>query len=778
MAKNKNPSSQSKRLPGWNRFLLIIVLAFVLGLLGLYGIARFSPFPELSDFMEHPISREILDRRGGLLYREHLEDGTRRQWTDLSRIPRSVRGAFLAGEDRRFYSHPGIDPLAILRAGYQNLTRSRTISGASTISMQLARIIAPHGGGIPGKITEMWNAVRLETRYSKDQILELYLNRIPFGRGNEGVTSASLAYFAIPVQALSPAQAAVLSVIPRSPTNYDPLRNPERLNHAAILVGERMHPPQTVSEISAAVEEARGIQPPGDPMVAPHFSLRVIREHPQDLHLHPSVRSRFRTSLDPQIQRTAEALISQAISDAEDNRVQNGAVLVIDNKTGEILAYVGSPDFFRDEISGQIDGVQIRRQPGSTLKPFLYGLALDLGYTAASILPDIPLALGGSEVYIPQNFNRSFSGPVRMRDALASSLNVPAVWMVSRLGVQNFVDQMIRLGFDLETQRHSVGTGIALGNIEVSLEELTRGYTSLVNHGEILTLHFTHSTHQEPMNTATQNNTTPGMTARSAGIIRDILGDAGSRSRGFGEYRLLRTSYPSFFKTGTANQFSNIWAIGGSPDITVGVWMGNVHGQSVQAVTGSSLPARIVEALLDHFSTRQSQFPEIPDVHQVWISSISGMAVDSHRSYAIQEYFPLGTYPDLDTWHQGANGQIRYPAEFIPWARDYQFSHYADSSGSGGSSWGRILYPNNQAQYYLDPYLEADGSQALRIEAVGEANWIFIHLNGMVIGSGELPLRLHKPLQPGQHTLELRDLEGTVLDRVVFRVGNQVPTNW
>lgn len=757
---------------------LVLFIPVFLSVAALYGAARFSSFPQLHEFMHQPVSREIIDRRGGLLYREHLPDGTRRMWVPLEEIPAGVIQAFIAGEDRRFYLHPGIDPLSIVRASWQNLRGNRKVSGASTISMQLARIISPHRGGVPGKLHEMWNAIRLETRFSKDEILELYLNRVPFGRGNEGVGSAALAYFGIPLQSMSPPQAAVLSVIPRSPSVYDPVRQPERLKAAAVIVGDRMKPPQLGSEISAAVEESAAVERVSDPMRAAHFVLRAVSAHPQDREVHPSMRNSLRTSLDPVVQRSAESLVSQAVHQAADHRVQNAAVLVIDNQNGEILAYVGSPDFFREDISGQIDAVRIRRQPGSTLKPFLYAQALDSGYSAASILPDIPLALGGSEVYIPQNFDRSFSGPVRLREALASSLNVPAVWMASRLGVQSFVGLLEDLGFDLESQRNSVGTGIALGNVEVSLEELSRAYTAFINEGQSLELSFVPLSGTRSRNDSSSSGSgwdagtgESPISARSAGIIRDILGDASARSRGFGQYQLLRTPYPSFFKTGTANQFSNIWAVGVSPDITVGVWMGNVHGQSVQGVTGSSLPAQVAVGILDRFSSLQGSFPEIPDVHRVWISSISGMAVDPSASYAIQEYFPIGSHPAPDTWHRGASGQISYPAEYIPWARDFRFPHLNSDNAALTDSWGRIVYPNNQAQYFIDPYIEAGGFQALRIEAIGETATMMLYLDSELIASGPPPLGVYEPLQTGRHILELRDSSGSLLDRVQFRVG-------
>ncbi|SIQ20433.1 penicillin-binding protein 1C [Alkalispirochaeta americana] len=751
-------------------------LIILLGLAGavaitLYGFARFSAFPELEEFLRHPLSRDVLDRRGRVLYREDLHDGTRREWTPLEEIPRGVVQAFIAGEDQRFFSHRGVDPLAAIRAAFQNLREKRTISGASTITMQLARIIAPHGGGIRGKALESWNALRLETRLKKQDLLELYLNRIPFGRGAEGVASAAMVYFGRPLETLSPPQAALLSVFPRSPSRYNPQNHPEGLQEAAVLIGRRMNPPQVAAEIQAALDQCASLPRQTGTIRAPHFALRVLREHPQDTTAPPSSRSRLRTTLDMSVQQTAETLAASALAEARDQRLQNAAVLVIENSSGDVLAYVGNTDFFDHSRGGQIDAVRIRRQPGSTLKPFLYALALEQGYTAASILPDIPLALGSYETYIPRNFDHSFSGPVRLREALASSLNIPAVWMVSRLGVGTFVDQLVRLGFDLEPQRTSAGAGIALGSVEVTLEELTRAYTAFINNGRALELRFIPG--QGPPESLPGRGCSPA----TAGIIRDILGDAPSRFRGFGHYSLLRTAYPSFFKTGTANQFSNIWAVGASPEITVGVWMGNVHGQTVQGLTGSSVPARVVVGILDHFSSPGSRFPEIPHVQERWISSISGGEVSADDPYAVLEYFLPGTGPDPDTWHRGPAGEVLYPPEYAPWAQDHRLASRPTPATPGStwgkpdSTWGRITHPNNGAQYFPDPYLKIDESQALRIEIVGEGSWLGLYKNSVLIKQASPPFRVHQPLSRGRHILELKDQAGEVLDRVHFHVG-------
>ncbi|WP_052078464.1 penicillin-binding protein 1C [Spirochaeta lutea] len=763
--------------------IAVIVIA------GLWLGARFQPFPEVQEFLNQPLTRVFLDNRGGVLYRDHLTDGTEREWTDLNEIPRGVIRAFLAGEDSRYYLHPGVDPASMLRAALQNLGAGSVVSGASTITMQLARLITPHRGGIRGKLTEAWNALRLETRFSKDEILELYLNRVPFGRGAEGVTSAARKYFGVSIDSMSPARAVVLSILPRSPSAYDPRENPLALLEAAGRVAEGMTPPISHQALARAVEDSRRALPVPRDFSAPHLSIRLAQDLPRQAGGEPADRSRIRTTIDPDIQGAARGLFSQALYKARESRIHNGAVLVVHNQTGEVRAYVGSGDFFDDEHAGQIDGVRIRRQPGSTLKPFLYAMAMEEGYTAASILPDIPLELGGAEVYIPLNFDNSYSGPVRLREALASSLNVPAVWTVSRLGVQNFASFLQNLGMDIEDQREGLGTGIALGNVEVTLEELTRAYTSFTNQGSPRNLRYLlpseGKSYSNPVaatgisglnHSATgilQNGSPSPISPEAAGIIRDILSDSGARTRGFGDYQLLKTKVPSFFKTGTANQFTNIWAVGASPEYTVGVWMGNVHGQTVQGTTGSSLPAWVAVEILEAFTPPGTQFPEPPNTRQVWVSAISGMAVAPSHPFAISELVPLGVTPPQDNWHR-EDGSIVYPPEFQPWALDALDLSAQTWQSPGQESWARILQPLDGAQFFDDPYLRLSGSQSIGVRAIGTTPEAVLYHNTREVARGALPLATIITPHGGSNILKLVSPgDGTVLHGVVFYLGRE-----
>jgi penicillin-binding protein 1C len=555
----------------------------------------------------------------------------------LKDIPTGVVKIFIRAEDRRFYFHPGIDPAAIAAAALRNLRAGRTVSGASTITMQLARLINPRGQGenafqgkgFQGKLGEAFDALRLEARLSKRQILELWINGIPFGSNIEGLSAAGRARFGREVEGIDDARAVLLAVIPRRPGLYDPALNPQAAAEAALALSRRCRLGLSEADLAeAAAEAAPGtLSEEKSPFNAPHFTDR-IGDQKGDYHRFGSVR----TTLDLDLQRYAERRLLAELALLANNRVSNGAILAIDNESGAVLAYVGSASWFDDTSGGKIDGVRVQSQPGSCLKPFLYALALEKGFSPNDILPDIPTVFGSSEAYSPSNFNRRFNGPVRFRLALASSLNVPAVYLIERLGVGGFEDWLAALGFDsIAAGRGSYGTGLALGNAEVSLEELTRAFAVFPRGGRSLELRFIEAQPQPPPRQV--------MSPYSAWAIADILSDRASRFVGFGPAPTLATEFPSMFKTGTANQFQHIWALGASSRDTVGVWMGNFSGETVIGRTGSSVPARIASDLLKALEGAGSpaDFPSAPNAREVQVCALSGMAAGPFCTGSAQE---------------------------------------------------------------------------------------------------------------------------------------------
>jgi penicillin-binding protein 1C len=445
------------------------------------------------------------------------------------------------------------------------------------------------------------------------------------------------------------------------------------------------------------------------------------------------------------------------------NRVSNGAVLAIENETGKVIVYAGSASWFDDAASGKIDGVQIRAQPGSCLKPFLYAMALDAGFSPAVVLPDLPTVFGSDEAYIPINFNRRFNGPVRFRVALASSLNVPAVYLLERLGVSAFEDYLISLGFDsIAETRGSHGTGLALGNAEVSLEELVRAFSAFPRGGRPADLRWFED---EPASTddvgTSRENAT--MSSYAAWMIADILSDRSSRFIGFGPAPTLSTPFVSMFKTGTANQYQHIWALGATRRFTVGVWMGNFSGETVIGRTGSSIPARIASALLtalegsqgstsgDSSALVSAENPAGPApavTEEAEICVLSGMTAGPFCAGVTRERFLYNKVPTPCSWHTGSG--LFYPAEYQSWLAE-RFR-----TGTARQGGGMIRMPVSGSVFYADPGLPPE-AQALRVETAGFAPDTLVYLDGAVQGSLNYAGVYILPLYRGRHTITVED---------------------
>ena len=533
----------------------------VLAVALLFCALRFLPYPALEAFRSRPVSTRVQDAQGKLLQIIALENGVRREWVPLEQLPPFVQRIFLEAEDRRFYQHYGVDVGAILRAAFQNISEARTVSGASTITMQLARIIRPNTSRtLPVKICEAFDALRLELRLSKAEILELYLNNVPFGFNTEGVASAARAFFATTIDRLSVPQAACLSVIPRRPALYNPLSNAERCAKAAhdlySSLAETAGGADAVggaSTISGGADTvvgvytaddflsaANGARPFSYPFEAPHF-VRWLSQKPDS----PIGReATLSVTLDLELQHAAENLLARSVERYSSNRLTNGAVLVCDTQSGAIRAWVGSADFFDDAHNGQVDGVLSPRQPGSSMKPFLYALALERGYAPSSVLPDIPSEFGFERLYVPQNFNNRFNGPVRLRVALASSLNIPAVHLLNEIGMESYLQKLRDLHFD-SLERADPGLGLALGNAEVSVFELVQAFSVFARDGVFVPLHA--------VSPDTQSHRVYDV--NTARLVCDMLSDSDARAMGFGYAKVFQTPFPSMFKTGTANQF-------------------------------------------------------------------------------------------------------------------------------------------------------------------------------------------------------------------------------
>ncbi len=732
------------------RFAAAAAIAAAAALLA-WAVPLILPYSAQAQLDGIRFSRVFLAKNGEELQILPLEQGLRRVFVPLEKLPKELIDIVIAAEDRRFYFHPGFDPLSIIRAAFQNISSGRIVSGASTISMQLARILRKTGEkATVGKLMEAWEAAQLERRLGKKGALELYLNLVPFGRNIEGFPAAARVFYGKNIHELSRAELSILAVVPRSPSAYDPFAEQENNRAAVLRLADRT---LELALLEKSYDQLRDPNRAGLwPFHAPHF-IRWLSMR-GDIAAADG-KTVFWTGIELELQSYIEALLKQTVEEARAKRVSNAAALFIRPDDMTVAAWVGSADFFNETDQGQVDGVTMRRQPGSTLKPFLYALALEEGFTPASILPDIPTDFGGTEVYTPANFNDQFNGPVRLRQALASSLNVPAVYMLGRLGVIPFTERLIRSGFQsLESQKGSLGLGLALGNAEISLFELTQAYGIFLHQGEFIPIRTLLE-----QNAATQldeERDKPKLVYEptTALLVRDMLTRHPDRVLSFGRDGTNRLTFEGAMKTGTSNQFNNIWAVGFTADLLGGVWLGNFGGQTVVGTADSGYPASVMRNVLEAFSSHEA-FPPLEGFSRVSICGLSGMAATSACPHTITEWFKPGTEPAPCDWHiKGPRGvELRYPQEYQTWLSRYRYR----SSDAYKDAELAILRPLDGSLFYLDPSLPLD-KQQLTIEATGTGTAV-LYVDTNKIHEGSFPLRLWHQLDKGAHRLELSNGE-------------------
>ncbi|MCK5250487.1 MAG: transglycosylase domain-containing protein [Spirochaetaceae bacterium] len=707
-------------------------------------------------------SHRILDREGRLIQVRPVNgEGLRRIFVPWDGIPEELLTIVRKSEDRRFYLHPGIDPPSLTRAGFRFARSGAPKGGGSTISMQLARIIDPRPPSAPVtigmKAKEAWEALQIESRFTKREILELYINLVPFGRNVEGYPAAARLYFGRDLPELNPVEFCVLTVIPRAPGRFDPILFPEKNHEAAARLAVRVLGSDERAGFADSAHRRLLDTPYQWPFEAPHFSEYIMINRDD----WPAGRRRglepIPTTLDLVIQRKAQRLLRHHVDIAGAFRISNGALILADPATMGILAYIGSADFRDTENDGQVDGIRMLREPGSTLKPLLYAEALEEGWTASTILPDIPTDFGGLFVYSPENYNEQYHGPIRLRQALAASLNVPAVFTLERLGVENFTETLIDAGFaGLEDQRGKLGVSLAIGGGEVSLAELVQAYGGLYNGGVVRPLSFI----SDEVGYGRQV-----WSSSSADIIADIISSVDDRVMTFGRSGPVRFDYPAAIKTGTSNQFNNIWALGFTSDLIGGVWMGNFDGTTVMGAPGSSLPAIVLHEAFDAWSAKGA-LPRHTELEIRRICSISGLGYTPHCTYTMDELFAPGTAPVPCNWHADAAGRarsvVRYPQEYSYWANRYGYDiDFSESAVLG------IVHPAEGSVYYLDPGAPS-GSQVIPVRLTGSGN-ATLSINGRILYEGSLPSEVLWPMEPGYTDIVLEHRGKRVIRSIEVR---------
>jgi penicillin-binding protein 1C len=671
------------------------------------------PIP--SALLRPPVqSIALLDRNGIPLRETRVADRFSHELA-LEEIPQHVIDAILAAEDKRFYSHHGIDWLATGRAAFAGLTRGRIVSGASTITQQLVKISQRRPRTFRAKVIESITALCLEKSWSKEQILGAYLNRLDFGNLNLGLSAAANYYFGKPVCDLSDAEAAFLAGLPRNPRKLNPHLAPDAARRRQITVLERMEANHRLDRASydRAVAEPLALRPPQRRFRAPHFVEMVLRQLPEA----PAVE--LRTTLDLRLNDRVDTILRERIAQLREQNVRNAAAVVIENSTGNVIALVGSENYFEPN-SGQVNGAWAARSAGSALKPFTYLLALERGATPATMVADVRTSFpadGG--FYRPENYNRRCYGPVRYRTALASSLNIPAVKVLLAAGGPAALHERLReVGLTtLNRPAEIYGLGLTLGNCEARLLEMTNAYASLARLGEFQPWHVTGA-----------NQTTPRRYSRPELVwqIADILSDNSARTLAFGMNSALRFDYPVACKTGTSTDFRDNWTIAFTPDFSVGVWAGNFDGSPMREVSGVTGAGPILHAIFDylHSNYGTSWYRKPAGIVERTVHPLTGKLLADSDPRGVPERFLSGRLPAAEAPEDyDSAGKIRLSADYAEWFQSAENSLADRAVLAGASDNLLIASPLPGSIYLVDPDVPSTRRIPLRVLGNGKVEW-------------------------------------------------------
>ncbi|MBF0568911.1 MAG: penicillin-binding protein 1C [Nitrospirae bacterium] len=710
-----------------NLTLFIVAQALVLAFLGAAYLVFFSgggtqpSFQQVKDSYR-PSEAVLLDRNMEVIHELRVDArGRRLAWQPLKDISPAVLQAIIHIEDKRFYTHHGVDVFAIVSSALKSAARR----GASTITMQLASALnegfRPKKGrrSFAQKISQIKAALALERRWSKDEILEAYLNLVTYRGELTGIGAASRGLFDREPSGLTQSQSLVLAALVGAPNaSY------QAIGTRACLFAKGLKWDYSCEQIRQLAYETLSVpyQIRSRIAFAPHVARLLIKNAP------------VVSTLDGELQRVVLERLDRHLIALKDGNVSDGAVLVVENKTGEILAYVGNGGGVLSSAV-KVDGVRAQRQAGSTLKPFLYELALERGFlTAASILDDSPLRIQTtSGLFIPQNYEKDFKGQVSVRTALSSSLNVPAVRVLEIAGLEAFTDRLRALGFNgLKEDAEFYGYAIALGSLDVTLLELVNAYRTLANGGVMGELTLTDNPAPAKPRQILDN--------RAAYIISNILSDRGARSLTFGFENPLSTRFWTAVKTGTSKDMRDNWCVGYSDRYTVGVWVGNFSGAPMRDVSGVTGAAPLwVDVMSYLHSTASSKAPAPPPgITSEIIRFEDGVEPDR------REVFIKGTEPN--------SGDKPAPA-VVRLNREYETPH--------------ITYPPSDTIISLDPDI-GEANQIVVFQYIPQYERLTWTLNGERLSSQGSP-RLWRP-KKGNYTLSIVNSEKIVLDTVSFQV--------
>jgi penicillin-binding protein 1C len=696
---NLRPAARAARIVGAAALILFLLCNVVVASGTLIDRSRFA----------HPDDSVTVTDRSERVLRLSRVEGADRRWVRLSEISPNFIAAVIAAEDKNFYAHRGIDWFALMRAAASDLLPWGRRQGASTLTQQLVKRVYPRQG-FWSKPLEMLRAMALERVLSKDEILEQYLNRLPFGDGIEGVERASESYFGHHALTLSVAEAALLAGVPQAPSVTEPRRHLARALARRGYVLDRMV--QRGSIDRATWEIARKEQPTiaaesARPWKAPRFVDHVLglaRRH--EITREGTI---VRTSLDLALQERAETIVQAAVSHVGGRGARNGAVVVVANATGEVLAYVGAARGSAGDAGGALDLLRARRQPGSTLKPFVYELFFERGNTPATVLDDVSVALRGARgsTFEARDYDGHERGPVRARVALSASLNLAALDAAGRVGSERVVARLRALGITASDNAAQYGAAVVLGGADVTALELARAYVTLARGGTSLPLAWT-PTEARPG--------TRVMGSPEAALTWDILADSTARSDAFGaDLRDLCPHTTFSLKTGTSSNWRDAWAAVSTRRVTVVVWIGDPAGSPMRSVSGfeASAPAAVRIAAEAERMVERIDVSVLPEVQLVEgaVCAHSGLRAGPRCPRIVSERFAREHVPQDTCEAHDAEGRFLLNERYAAW---FARQHPAGMSMGATTHTGVatsvevpvVNEPRAGARWILDPHRE------------------------------------------------------------------------
>lgn len=782
----------------------------------LFRASAGAPYDLLADASWTEGTR-ILARDGRLLGERPGPEGLRGHSTRLEEVGDRIVKATIASEDRRWADHDGVDRIALVRAAASYLRHGKVVSGGSTLTQQLVKRLDHQGKPRPRtvaqKLREIARAQNLEARTDKHTLLEAYLNHIDYGHGWAGPEASAQGYFGVHARDVSLAQATLLAVLPRAPSALDPYRHRERavLRQRALLASMHAHGDISAADLDRALDEEIVLrdrtQP--HPFVAPHVVLASARAAARAT----AAAREIRTTLDLDLQRDVEALVRTHAVRFGQHGASNAAVVVVDNATGDVIAQVGSADWGDATISGAVDAVRARRQPGSTLKPFVYARAFERGASPMEMLADVPTDFGGARTgpgagtsgpggpmtWSPENFDGTFVGPVSAREALAGSLNVPAVRLAADLGARELVATLRSVGLSLPEGHEKYGLTIALGSGEVTPLELAEAYVTLARGGE----------HVKLRERSTDARAEPHRVLEAAAVasIAEALSDPIARVRGLRTRGPFDFAYPVAVKTGTSTAFRDAWTAGFTRERTVVVWVGNANGSATRKLTGAVGAGPLFfdamkRAMHDVCARAPLYGPDL--LEEAEVCPLSGHRATHACSDHVRRLFPRGHAPSHacnlhqmatrreaplgePPWRcdpEGAQRIVLLPATYQAWLSERTLG--APGADASGVPW----FPGSRVPGCAAPaarggtepritvlsprdgmVLQADRTRGASHDAVdvaAETRGLAAEEPLEVLVDGRLAARLESPYRArlvvgrGDHVVEIRPVDGRV----------------